>query len=305
MNWYCFPAASLLCCLLSGCSSEPPAGADTASESSDSSQSAAARPVKTYPAKGVFLELVSADRSVFVHHEPIPGYMEEMTMYLKVAEGEDFESIKVGRQYRFELVVGGVGGTRIQNLVATGEVAESEEPVAELSSRWLAPPTMELGDSSPEFVCTASTGETITPAVMNDKVWAVTFIFTRCPLPDYCPLMTARFLEVEQTLSRMEVPNWSLLVITIDPDHDTLDVLNNYRRAYGVESPNVHFCRAEAEELRKIGDPLGLKFQADEFPIEHNLRTAVFDADGRLVEVFSGNQWTAFELVKSMRSAER
>ncbi len=305
MNWYCFLAASVLCSLLSGCSGEPPASANTASESSDSSQTAAAPAVKTYPAKGVFLELVPADRSVFVHHEAIPGFMEEMTMYLKVAEGEDFQSIKVGRQYRFELLVDDINGTCIQNLVATDEVAESAEPTAELSSKWFAPPTMKLGDSSPEFVCTASTGETITPALMEDKVWAVTFIFTRCPLPDYCPLMTARFLEVEQTLSQTGVSNWSLLVITIDPDHDTLEVLNSYRRAYGVESKHVHFCRADAEELRKIGDPLGLKFRADEFPIEHNLRTAVFDAEGRLVEVFSGNQWTAFELVKSMRNAER
>ncbi|MAC49306.1 MAG: hypothetical protein CMO45_03510, partial [Verrucomicrobiales bacterium] len=90
---------------------------------------------------------------------------------------------------------------------------------------------------------------------------------------------------------------------TIDPEFDTREVLNQYKKVRGFEYDNWFFCRASLDEVRKIGDPLGLSFNTQEFPIEHNLRTAVFDSEGKLVEVFSGNKWTAKELKESIMKA--
>lgn len=256
-----------------------------------------------YPAIGVVQELVPDDRGVFIDHEEIPGFMVAMTMYLKVAEQEDYQSLKVGHQYTFELLVDGGGETRVQNLVPTGKVVVAGDNDTSPSESWFKTPDFELGDSAPDFLCISSKGEEISPAVLKGKAWAITFIFTRCPLPDYCPRMTLRFKEAVDLLEERGVDGWKMISLTIDPKHDQLDVLQSYRDAWGISSDDWHFCRAEPEQVREIGDPLGLAFQSSEFPIEHNLRTAVFDSEGRLVEVFSGNGWTSLELADSIINA--
>ena len=140
---------------------------------------------------------------------------------------------------------------------------------------------------------------------LNGGAWALTFIFTRCPLPDYCPMMSLRFHETVNLLREAEIKNWNLVSLTIDPEFDTETILEQYVKARGYDYDNWFFCRADINEVRKIGNPLGLSFNTQEFPIEHNLRTAVFDANSKLVEVFSGNKWTAQELAESIIGANK
>ena len=116
-------------------------------------------------------------------------------------------------------------------------------------------------------------------------------------------MMSLRFYEAVNLLKEAEVKNWNLVSLTIDPEFDTNEVLNEYKKLRGFEYENWFFCRASLNEVRKVGDPLGLSFNTKEFPIEHNLRTAVFDSEGKLAEVFSGNKWTAKELTESIIKA--
>jgi len=257
----------------------------------------------SYSTRGFVLELIPDDKSAFIHHEMIPGFMEEMTMYLKVEDPEEYSELKAGHQYTFDMVVDKEDGTYVRNIKSTGKVKAGPLSGTRPSEKWLKKPTFELGDELPEFSLKTSDGKIINSSKLSGGPWAITFIFTRCPLPDYCPMMSLRFNETVNLLQEAEVKNWNLVSLTIDPAFDTEKVLNDYRKARGYEYDNWFFCRAETEEIRKIGDPLGLSFDTDEFPIEHNLRTAVFDADGKLVEVFSGNKWTAQDLAESIISA--
>jgi len=291
---------TLLCVSLAcvaGCQSEvttqQAATADTTQPQND-------QPKQTYVGRGVVLELVPEDRGAFIHHEAIPGFMDEMTMYLKVADKENFRDLKVGHQYTFEMLVAEEEETQIQKLVATGKVSPQKSPAAAPSERWLEPSTMELGDKVPDFTLTSSTGATITAESLRGKVWAITFIFTRCPLPDYCPRMTLRFKETMEILAKKQVDNWKLISLSIDPQYDDQDVLKSYRQMWEVSSDEWVFCRADLDQVKQIGDPLGLTFETGKSPIEHNLRQAVFDVEGRLLEVFSGNKWNAEELAESI-----
>ncbi len=257
----------------------------------------------SYSTRGFVLELIPDDKSAFIHHENIPGFMEEMTMYLKVENPEEYSALKAGHQYKFDMIVNKEDGTYIKNIIPTGEVKTGPLSGSKPSEKWFKKPTFELGDKLPEFSLKTSDGNIINSSKLSSGPWAITFIFTRCPLPDYCPMMSLRFNEAVNLLQEAEIKNWNLVSLTIDPAFDTEKVLNDYRKARGYEYENWLFCRAEIDEVRKIGDPLGLSFDTDEFPIEHNLRTAVFDADGKLVEVFSGNKWAAQQLAESIISA--
>ena len=112
--------------------------------------------------------------------------------------------------------------------------------------------------------------------------------------------MTVRFKEAMQILQRQQIKGWKLISLSIDPNYDRIDVLKSYRQTWGITPKDWHFCRGELDEIRKVGNPLGLRFETSKFPYEHNLRTALFDRQGRLVEVFSGNKWTARELATSI-----
>ena len=302
MKKYFYLLLSISFLVVSGCGDT---GNDASPRENDTSASSPSESAaKTYETRGFIQELVPDAQGAFIHHEEIPGFMDEMTMYLKVAEQDEFQRLQIGHQYEFDLMVDPETGTVVKNFKPTGKVSEIAQQAETPRERWSQAPTIELGDSSPDFVCTNTNGEEVRSALLKDNVWAITFIFTRCPLPDYCPLMTSRFKEASELLKGSNATNWKLISITIDPDHDQLNILNDYRKAWEFDSGNVYFCRAEPAELSKIADPLGLRFRADEFPIEHNLRTAVFDAEGKLVEVFSGNNWTAQQLVNSMTAAK-
>ena len=259
----------------------------------------------SYSTRGYVLELISDDQSTFIHHEQIPNFMEEMTMYLKVEDQQEYLKLKVGHQYTFDMIVDKDDGTYIENIVPTGEIKTALFSKEKPSEKWFKKPIFELGDKLPEFTLKTSEGNILNASNLSGSPWAITFIFTRCPLPDYCPMMSLRFNEVVNLLQEAENKNWNLVSLTIDPVFDTEKILNGYKKARGYEYDNWFFCRAEIDEVRKIGDPLGLSFDTEEFPIEHNLRTAVFDADGKLVEVFSGNKWTAQELAESIIGADK
>ena len=259
----------------------------------------------SYSTRGYVLELISDDQSTFIHHEQIPDFMEEMTMYLKVEDQEEYSKLKVGHQYTFDMIVNRDDGTYIENIIPTGAIKADSFSKEKPSEKWFKKPTFELGDKLPEFSLKTSDGEILNASKLSGAPWAITFIFTRCPLPDFCPMMSLRFNETVNLLQESEINNWNLVSLTIDPVFDTEKILNGYKKARGYEYDNWFFCRAEIDEVKKIGDPLGLSFDTEGFPIEHNLRTAVFDADGKLVEVFSGNKWTAQELAESIIGADK
>ncbi|MGB0598432.1 MAG: SCO family protein [Rubripirellula sp.] len=264
-----------------------------------------AKTPKSYSARGVIVELIPEKCGAFIHHEEIPGFMDEMTMFLKIADQEEFQALNVGQQYTFTLTIDREHGTRTHNFATTGNATDLPRPSTSPSERWLTASTFELGDQIPDFEFITSSGEPITAEDLKGQTWAITFVFTRCPLPDYCPRMTLRFKEAMDLLEERKATDWKLISLTIDPDYDQLEVLKNYRSTWEINSKNWYFCRTDTKSIRQIGDPLGLNFQTEKFPIEHNLRTAVFDAEGRLAEVFSGNNWTALELAESILRATK
>ena len=295
----------VLAMTLLGCQKSPDAMSGQRLGTADTDHQDFAKSPKTYSARGVIIELAADKCGAFIHHEEIPGFMDEMTMFLKVNDRNEYEKLKVGQQYTFNLIINHDHETYTKDFVATGHTPTLDRSPTLPSERWLAAPTFEIGDRVPEFTLSTASGNTITAKGLKGQVWAITFIFTRCPLPDYCPRMTLRFKEAMEILEENDSINWKLISLTIDPEFDQMNVLQNYKTTWDIESEKWLFCRTDTETLKQLGDPLGLSFQANEFPFEHNLRTAVFDAEGRLFEVFSGNNWTASELAESIERAAK
>ena len=116
---------------------------------------------KSYSTRGYVLELIPEDDSAFIHHEMIPGFMEEMTMYLKLENPSEFNELKPGHEYSFDMIVDREDGTYIRNVTPTGKSKSDLSLVNKPSEKWFKKPTFELGDKLPDFSLMSSDGKVI------------------------------------------------------------------------------------------------------------------------------------------------
>jgi protein SCO1/2 len=137
---------------------------------------------------------------------------------------------------------------------------------------------------------------------LRGKVVALTFIYTRCPLPDFCPAMDAKFADLARRLSVVpgRADRVRLLSVSFDPEHDTPTVLAAHAGRRGAAPPLWTFAVASHEELGRVAGPLGLTVAPGSREISHNLRTAVIGPDGRLVRLEAGRGWDVPEVLRTV-----
>jgi protein SCO1/2 len=257
---------------------------------------------KSYPLKGTVLAVDPAERTVTIDHEEIEGFMPAMTMDFVVLEEDAalLDNVTPGDEITARLVV---PDSRywIEDLV----VVKRGSP----DSRG-APPTHTArpGDEVPDVALVNQDGETIHLSDFRGRALAVTFVFTRCPMPDYCPRMMASFASAHAILVAEDdlAARTHLLTVSFDTEHDTPEVLRRYGAPYQkTQPPFTHWELATGTEeaIRTLGEPLGLEYMEESRSFTHNLRTAVIDPEGRLRRLFTGNDWTPDELVAELREA--
>lgn len=270
-----------------------------------------AKPVsvtKTYPLTGEVLKVdVSAGR-VTLRHDAIPGYMDAMSMPFRVAEKDhaSLGDLQIGDKISATLVVTD-DALEIKELSVT-EMAAPPALKLDLSGGTATLRTklekLEPGAIVPDFGMTLQDGTSAKLSDFRGKVVALTFIYTRCPDPTFCPLMDSRFSEIAKLSSsipaRAELIR--LLSVSFDSKHDTPEVLAKHARLKGAKSPVWQYAVAPYEELRKVAEPLGLTYGPRENDIIHSLSTAIIGRDGRLVKLYAGSDWTPEEVFKVIRS---
>jgi protein SCO1/2 len=167
---------------------------------------------------------------------------------------------------------------------------------------------VEPGGILPDVALVDQDGHPFRLADFRGKALALTFVFTRCPLPDFCPLMMERFAAAHTALVADAAlrDRTHLLTVSFDTKHDTPDVLRSYGRPFQkTRPPFTQWTLATGREdaIRRLGGALELDFIEENRTFTHNLRTAVIAPDGRLVRLFRGNDWRPEELVSELRSA--
>ena len=261
---------------------------------------------KSYSAQGV-VEQIAPDRAtVKIHHQNIPGYMMEMTMDFPVQNTNELSGISSGDQITFTLVVTEKDDW-VENIHRVGHAAEittNAMPMLHMMNSELKP-----GDILPDYELTAEDGKQIHFADFRGKVLAFTFFYSRCPLPNYCPLMSNNFRETRKLLlATANAPtNWQFLSISFDPDFDTPEVLSNYGSVYrGDDADRWLFASASEKTLANLAPNLDLMIMRENGNImEHGLRTVVLDAQGRIFRQLDGNKWTPQELANAILEAAR
>jgi len=129
----------------------------------------------------------------------------------------------------------------------------------------------------------------------------LTFIYTRCPLPNFCPLMSKNFSELEHRLGAKFTNRFKLLSVSIDPEFDTPEVLKAYASRYEARPGDWTFACGNADQIKFVADLMGLYYARENGLISHDVRTALIGPDGRLVHLWKSNVWTPYEVQRRVR----
>ncbi len=263
-----FVATALL--LFAGCSHQPAA--------------------KRYELQGRVVAVDAANHELTIAHGDIPGFMEAMTMPYLVGSGNDwvFRAIAPGDQIHATLVVS--DHAELQDISFT----KGSDTAGDGTSQLRIP---QPGDDVPDFTLTNQSGETIHFKQFHGKPLLLTFIYTRCPFPDYCLRMSSNFAQVLQQLQKnpKAFADSQLLSISIDPEHDKPAALRSYGQRYvGRVDPNFQhwqFASGSTDEVRKAANFFGLAYNTKDGQIVHGLRTVLIGKNGNVLKVYSGNAW--------------
>ncbi len=261
---------------------------------------------RVFEVRGTILELQPQEKTVRIRHEEIPGYMAAMTMPFEVRDTNELAGLEAGDTVVFRLNVtetdGWIDRIRRLDLPRTNSLP-TRGPFRFV--REVEP--LQPGDVLPAYVLTNQFGRAFRTDEFRGRALAITFIFTRCPFPTFCPRMSEHFAEVQRRLlHRAGGPtNWHLLTISFDPDFDTPEVLRRYAEARGADPAHWTFATGDLVDITALGEQFGLVFWRDPAAggINHNLRTVVVDAQGRVRSIWRENKWTPDELVEALVSA--
>ena len=227
--------------------------------------------------------------SVVISHRAIPKYMDAMAMEFSVVSVKELRGLAPGSRVDFRLSVG----------QKRSSVYDIRVKTAKLEDVVLPPPTrkVSVGDPISDFTLKDQTGRDVRLADYRGHPVVIDFIYTRCPLPDVCPRLSANFALLQKRFG----DKLTLLSITIDPVFDTPEVLGEYAQRWRA-GPDWHFLTGSTEQIQRVAAPFGLVYWAEEGVISHTSATAIVTRDGRLGALLEGSTFTAKQLVDLVES---
>jgi protein SCO1 len=235
---------------------------------------------RTFRARGVILEIKPDHAQIVIRHEAITDYMAAMTMPFHVKNPDALAGLQRGDEVGFQLHVAETGSW-VDHFVKIGTVSLGEDKTSSVPAESPPPPPDK---SVLAYKFTNELGQAVSFNDFRGQALAITFFYTRCPLPDFCPRLSRNFAEASQKLEAMtNAPaNWHFISVSFDPAFDTPEVLRNYGQSYGYDSAHWSFFTGPPDKIAALAHGAGVQYQADDGTINHNFRTLIIDPQGHL-----------------------
>jgi protein SCO1 len=258
---------------------------------------------RQYQLKGQILGIQPDTREVLIKHEDLEGFMPGMTMPFKAADAKLLKGLAPGDLVTATLVVAETNA-HLSAITKTGH-AELEVPAAPAS----ASSGFELlknGETVPEQLLIDQDGKPRPMSSLRGHRVALTFTYTRCPMPDFCPLMDRHFQALQREIKKTPaLADVRLLSVSFDPQFDTPPVLKAHAAKLDADPLIWSFVTGDRDEVTRFAARFGVNVErAEQNPIDitHNLRTAVIDTQGRVVKVHTGNSWMPSDILADLKA---
>ena len=245
-------------------------------------------------------------RTVFVEHEAIPGYMPAMTMPLSVRDTALASGLRAGAPIRFQLRVedGRAWMDAVEKLpdsVVARHPAGESEPLLAARAASGASEIVEAGEAAPDAALTAQSGEALRLDDYRGQALVITFIYTNCPLPNFCPLMSRQFAQLQPRLEKAFGDRAQLLSVSFDPETDTPAVLRDYAARYTDDLSNWTFATGTPAQIEHLTARFGVFTRQEDGQITHNLTTALVGPSGRVRQIWRGSDWSPDDVMQAAR----
>lgn len=266
-----------------------------------------------YHFTGKVMAVDAQDQSALINGDNVPGFMDSMTMSYKIKPPSALGQLHAGDLIAADVVVikpakndEEISDSWLENVKVTGHAQVPPPSPGPGAAQRIPQP----GDVVPDFSFTNQDGRRVSLKQFRGKVLLVTFIYTRCPFPDFCPRMSENFDQIYRQVGTDPSlgPDTRLLSLSFDTRHDTPKVLRDYAfKVANTRDPALfqrwEFGVARQDELRKMADFFGLLYKSEGGLITHNLSTTVIGPDGKIVKWYHGNDWQVSDLISDAKEA--
>jgi protein SCO1/2 len=260
---------------------------------------------REYTLQGQVLAVAPDRHQATINHEEVKGLMAAMTMPYSVHDPKQLEGIAPGDLINAKLVVL-PSDAYLTNVKRVGEAplpqAPAEAPAASSGFELLKP-----GEAVPVGKFVDQDGRRRGFSSFKGSTVLITFIYTRCPMPTFCPLMDQHFVSIQKRLNDDPAIKGRvhLVSVSFDPLVDTPPVLKAHANKLGADLKTWTFLTGDRDDIDQFASRFGVSVARapnDQRDITHNLRTAIVDADGKLVKVYIGNEWTPDQALADVKS---
>jgi protein SCO1/2 len=259
-------------------------------------------PPRRYELSGQILVVHEQTSHLTIQHEDIQGFMPAMAMNFKVVPA---------------LMAGRVPGELVR---ATLEVGEAEAvitaiartgvaPISDSAANSMAAIMLKIGDHVPDTAFIDQQDKRRAISEWKGYITVLTFIYTQCPLPTYCPLMDQNFATIQRSAAEDPVLRGKIRLVSVsfDPDFDTPAMLRAHATRRKADPSVWTFLTGDRATVERFAARFGVSVVRTAAPrdITHNLRTAIIGLEGRILKLYSGNEWTPSTMLADLRAAVR
>jgi protein SCO1/2 len=256
---------------------------------------------KIFQVRGVLRAINFAEKTATIQHEDIPDYMDAMTMPFDVKSMSDLAPLSAGDPITFKLVVTDTTSwiEGVKRIAGAPKAQSAPAPAVAKSSG----PRLKEGDALPEFRLTDDQSREITRETYAGKPLLLTFIFTRCPLPNFCPLMSRNFETIRQGIADdpLLASQVRFLTISFDSEFDKPEILHQYANVHTKDHDAWRFASGTPGQVDRLTQAFSVYIQREGGTFSHGLCTALVGPDGVIRKLWRGNNWEASEAVAALR----
>jgi len=256
-----------------------------------------------YETRGIVRGFSPDRQTIEIQHENIPDFMPSMTMPFVVHDPKEIANLKTGNAISFRMTVAKTDFWIDHVKKISREDVDVSEPKPTPSIAPEMGARLKEGDDMPQFSLTNQNGERITLENFRGQPFVFTFVFTRCPIPNFCPRMSNNFAELQSAIGADTgvLTKTRLLSITLDPSFDTSEILKQYGESHGADPKIWGFATGEEKEVETLTRAFSVYRQTEGGTISHGLVTALIDKNGKIERIWRGNMWKPEEVIDEIK----
>ncbi len=258
---------------------------------------------KHYFLLGRVLEKSNSTRQLTVNQNPIPGFMAAMTMPYSVKDTQGFREVQPGDLITADVVRGENNDYWLEHLA----IKDTTGRGLLVASR--SPHPLQLGERVADIPVTNQDGKALSFGGFRGKAVLITFIYTRCPFPTFCPLISSEFAAIRKEMAKTpaDYEKTHLISITLDPQYDTPPIMRKYGLSYLANDPagfeHWDFVSTSPAELRDLATVFGLEYFEQGNLVPHSMETILLAKDGTVFKYWPGTEWKTSEVISALRQA--